>query len=82
MHRHFSALLVPGYRVSPLPWDVSISLEVAEASGAGVRFVRRLCPDGNPRHPNASSLPGPACLVRCQEPGKNLLCFTQCPQIT
>lgn len=82
MHRHFLACFAPGYHVSSLPSDVSIGLEVDEASSAGVRFIRWLFLDGNPRHPNATSLPGPACLVQCQKPAKNLLHFTLRPQTT
>lgn len=75
VHRHSSARFAPGYCVSSLPCDVNISLEADEATSAGVRFIRWLFPDGNPRHPNAASLPGPAFLVQCQEPAKNLLWF-------
>lgn len=31
----------------------------------------------NPRHPSPTSLPGPACLAQCQEPGENFLHSTR-----
>lgn len=82
MRRHFSARFVPGCRVSSLPCSVSIRLDADEANSAGVRLIRRLFPDRNPRHPNTTRLPGPAFLVRCQEPAKSLPRFTRCPQTT
>lgn len=55
LHRHFSAPFTPGFCVFSPPCGVSISLEAVEASNTGIRLIRRLFPDSNPRHPNAAA---------------------------
>lgn len=82
VHRRVSARFTPGYCVSSLLCNVSIRREEDEASSAGVRFIRSLFPDSNPRHPYSTSLPGPACLVHCQQPAKVSPRSTRHPQTT